>query len=43
MDHESVAFSLNYFGIENPFRDAAYKYYLLIEGSSCSTADVLNE
>jgi FAD/FMN-containing dehydrogenase len=34
MDWESVAFSLNYFKIENPFRDTKYKYYLLIEGSS---------
>jgi uncharacterized protein YeeX (DUF496 family) len=43
MDYESVAFSLNYFKIDNPFRENKYKYYLLIEASSNSSDDNLNE
>lgn len=39
MDFESVNFSLDYFKIENPFRDTNYKYYLLIEASSNATDD----
>ena len=42
MDYDSLAFSLGYFKLENPFRDKKYKYYLLIESSSSSTADILN-
>lgn len=43
MDYESAAFSLNYFKIDNPFRDRNYKYYLLIEASSNSSEESLNE
>ncbi len=43
MDYESVAFSLNYFKIENPFRETNYKYYLLIEASSSASEELLND
>jgi FAD/FMN-containing dehydrogenase len=43
MDYPSVAFSLDYFKIENPFREKIYKYYLLIEGSANSSDELLNE
>lgn len=39
MDYESINFSLDYFKIENPFRDTNYKYYLLIEASSNATEE----
>ncbi|CDW78252.1 d-lactate dehydrogenase mitochondrial precursor [Stylonychia lemnae] len=43
MDYESVKFSLDYFKIENPIRERNYKYYLLIEASSNSCQDQLNQ
>ena len=39
MDYDSAAFSLNYFKIENPFRDTNYKHYLLIEACGNSTEE----
>jgi hypothetical protein len=37
MDWESVAFSLTYMNLENPFKDTQYKFYLLVEvsGEEC--------
>eukprot|EP00347_Sterkiella_histriomuscorum_P002176 403369172 len=43
MDYESLAFSMNYFNIENPFRDQKYKYYLLIEAQSNASEAQVNE
>lgn len=43
MDYESVAFSLNYFKIDNPFRESNFKHYLLIEISSNQNEDQINE
>lgn len=43
MDYESVAFSLDHFKIENPFRDTKYNFYLLIEASTNASEEQLSE
>jgi hypothetical protein len=43
LDYGSLAFSLDYFKIDNPFRETNYKYYLLIEASGNQTEEQITE